>query len=734
MGVLCIKSEYLIGVQALLRACGIAVYSATGICCNGIRRRRMSVQGPESDSVEGGESITAYCDRHHLPVRARLELFVRVCDLVQDAHTKGMILRHITPFSVRVGLKDGNPIPAVTGLGATGKTLTDASLDAPQYTSPDQAGANPDDGDARSDIYSLGVLLYELLSGLAPLDPQTLRSVSAGERQRIICEVDPPPPSAKLESLDANDATRLAQLRCKAVPALAGELRRELEWIPLKAIRKDRAERYRTAAELADDVRNYLTGEPLIAGPHTPSYKLGKFVSRNRARVITASAAAAVVLASVVVSFVMIARARNAALAARDQAQARSSRAEAHFALANDAVRQFSSTVSERQRPLTPQLERLRGPLRESMVKYWEKLRDQIGDDSRFQREQLDAGNLLADFAMDAGDLKRAQALLSSSLAGQRQLAASNPGDEQLQRELAASLSKLGLVMHRLDKPDDARRHFDESGAILHRLLEAHPNDEQLVLDRAMILDHLGMLLRDLRQLEQSEESYKQALAMQQRIAGKPGPLLVRAQEAIADTSANLGLLLEDQKKLDQAIEHFARAARARQAVAEVNSEDRVAAGELATAVSVLGEAQLRHNHPDEGRANLMKAKQLWHAMIDDPRLRELSRANAQAYAQIAWLELLVGEPKRALESANRAELADPELPEVRLNRAHALMFSGKVDEARQVYRENWLQQIPPGGTFAERALEDFATLRRFNREHPAMRQIEAEMMPVSSQ
>src|SRR5262249_22322549 len=155
-------------------------------------------------------------------------------------------------------------------------------IGTPEFMSPEQAEVSSDDIDTRSDIYSLGVVLYELLSGALPMDPKTMRSAAYGEIQRIIREVDPPRPSTRLSGLGGEEAIEIAKRRRTEVEALARELRSELEWIPLKAMRKERSERYQTSVELAEDIRAYLENRPLRAGPESPGYRVKKFLRRNK--------------------------------------------------------------------------------------------------------------------------------------------------------------------------------------------------------------------------------------------------------------------------------------------------------------------------------------------------------------------------------------------------------------------------------------------------------------------
>ena len=250
-----------------------------------------------------GEPITTYCDRHRLPIRARLELFAQVCDAVQHAHTKGIIHRDLKASNVLVTEQDGRPAPKVIDFGvakAINQRLTEQTLftetgrlvGTPAYTSPEQAEGGVD-VDTRSDVYSLGVLLYELLTGALPFDPTKLRELAYGEMQRVIREVDPPRPSTFYST--PSDASREAALkRAASVEELASALRKELEWIPLRAMRKERSERYQTAADFARDIQNYLAGKPLIAAPDSRIYRWRKSIRRNRG---LAAAVAAVMLA-----------------------------------------------------------------------------------------------------------------------------------------------------------------------------------------------------------------------------------------------------------------------------------------------------------------------------------------------------------------------------------------------------------------------------------------------------
>jgi serine/threonine protein kinase len=262
-----------------------------------------------------GSSITEYCDHHKLTIEQRLRLFQQVCQAVQHAHQKGIIHRDIKPSNIVIMMQDDKAVPKIIDFGvakALRQPLTERTqatedsqlLGTPEYMSPEQADMANEDIDTRSDIYSLGVLLYVLLTGVLPFDSDTFREGGIEQIREAVCETDPKTPSTRLSSL-GEQAEKVAQSRQMEVVALAKCLHRELEWIPLKAMRKERAERYRSASEFVDDIENYLKGDPLIAGPLSAVYRLKKLVRRNRALVIGIAAVLAVLAIGVVVSTIL---------------------------------------------------------------------------------------------------------------------------------------------------------------------------------------------------------------------------------------------------------------------------------------------------------------------------------------------------------------------------------------------------------------------------------------------
>lgn len=258
-----------------------------------------------------GIRITEYCDQTHLSTVERLDLFVQVCHAIEHAHQKAVIHRDIKPSNILVTLHDGVPVPKVIDFGiakAIEQRLTDktvftqfqAFIGTPAYTSPEQAEMSGLDIDTRSDIYSLGVLLYELLTGETPFDPKQLLESGLDEMRRIIREEEPQRPSTRLSTLGMAAAHSLTRSRQSAVPALVQAVKGDLDWIVMKCLEKDRTRRYPTASALAADVERYLKNEPVLARPPSTAYRIRKFVLRNRV-MVTASAAVAVTLAGALV-------------------------------------------------------------------------------------------------------------------------------------------------------------------------------------------------------------------------------------------------------------------------------------------------------------------------------------------------------------------------------------------------------------------------------------------------
>jgi non-specific serine/threonine protein kinase/serine/threonine-protein kinase len=271
-----------------------------------------------------GVPITDYCDNHRLSTRDRLELFMQVCEGVQHAHQKAIIHRDLKPSNILVTEVDGRPAPKIIDFGVA-KALTQkltantmftrvgALVGTPEYMSPEQALSSGEDLDTRTDVYSLGIVFYELLAGAPPIE---LRKIALDEFLRRLRDEDPPRPSARIRTQDPATSTELARRRRSEAPALARQLQGDLDSIALKALEKDRARRFGSPSDFAADIARYLKNEAVLAVPASTAYRARKFARRNRAALVTACAFALVLIAAAAISIRQSIRAnREAAMA-----------------------------------------------------------------------------------------------------------------------------------------------------------------------------------------------------------------------------------------------------------------------------------------------------------------------------------------------------------------------------------------------------------------------------------
>jgi serine/threonine protein kinase len=370
-----------------------------------------------------GIPITRYCDEHHLTPRERLELFVPVCQAIQHAHQKGVIHRDLKPTNVLVCLYDAKPVPKVIDFGvakAAGIKLTERTLFTEfgaivgtlEYMSPEQAQLNQLDVDTRSDIYSLGVLLYELLTGTTPLEKSRFQETAVLEVLRLIREEDPPRPSVRLSTIEGLGA--VAANRGLQPAELSGLVRGELDWIVMKALEKDRNRRYETANEMALDIERFLHHEVVRACPPSTWYRLYKFGRRNRGPVLAAGLLFLALLAGMVGTTTGLLRARASAEAAKlatldaiaKQKLVESAMAaeESRFALARRLADEMIQIAEEDTGEGPGEQQRLHRRLLESAVAYYQEFielrRDNPGAQAELEATRKHVQALLADLTL----------------------------------------------------------------------------------------------------------------------------------------------------------------------------------------------------------------------------------------------------------------------------------------------------------------------------------------------
>ncbi len=436
-----------------------------------------------------GIPITDYCDKTKLSTRERLDLFVQVCDAIQHAHQKGVIHRDIKPSNVLVTLHDTRAVPKVIDFGiakATSRRLTEKTLftefntliGTPEYMSPDQAEISGLDVDTRTDIYSLGVLLYELLTGTTPFDPLTLRKAAYGEIQRIIREEEPPKPSTRVDTI-ARGGTEIGKPHGTDAGHLSRSIRGDLDWIVMKAIEKDRTRRYQTANEFAADIYRNLKGEPVFAGPPSVIYKFRKFVGRHRLGVTAALLITAALVTGLTMATVGMVRANREVQRSQQ--------------IADFLQNLFVSTNPD---------EALAAGV--DVGKVLITAREIFGDD------HATVAAILSSRAVQlqtSGDLEGAESLYRQSLRLWReQMGEDDPN-------VALVLGRLGLLAVIKGDNQAAETALRES----LRIARAQPGEETLAICDTM--DGLAGFLLNQGEFDEAESLFKESIAIRQRLA-----------------------------------------------------------------------------------------------------------------------------------------------------------------------------------------------------------------------
>ncbi len=507
-----------------------------------------------------GEPIVEYCNAAQLNTRERLELFTSVCQAIQHAHQKGVIHRDIKPGNVLVKLQDAVPVPKVIDFGLakalnvelTQKTLVTGQqqiIGTPAYMSPEQAKGSGLDIDTRTDIYSLGVLLYELLAGTTPFDAWDLINKGYAEFVRVICEEEPIKPSTRLSSIKSDITTSSDSKSALDTARLSLQLKGDLDWIVMKCLEKERSRRYETVDNLAADIQRHLHDEPVLAGPPGTRYRLEKFVRRNRGKVIAATSLTAVLILGIIGTSIGLIW----ALTQKHRAEM----AETEMKKRADELQQVTefqeNQLSELDVPLMAT--RLRDNVVDEAIEAWrrERIEDSEIESNSKQLEQLLAGANFTDVSL---------ATLYENVF-ERALQAAEEFDEQplvkaqLQQALANTLQGLGLL-------EQATRPQTEALETRRRLLgNEHP-------DTLYSLEHMGRLWQSQSELNKAEACFREALAGRRRSLGEEHPDTY--------TSINsLAWLLQIQGKLDESEKLYLKVLDGRRRVLGNNHVDTLA-------------------------------------------------------------------------------------------------------------------------------------------------------------
>jgi eukaryotic-like serine/threonine-protein kinase len=466
-----------------------------------------------------GFPISNYCDKHRLTIKERLELFMQVCEGVQHAHQKAIIHRDLKPTNVLVEEVNGKPVPKIIDFGlakAMGQQLTEmtlfteagAMLGTPDYMSPEQADRNERNIDTRTDVYSLGVILYELLVGELPITSPELRAAGIEAMLRKICEQEPPRPSTRLKSLGPS-AKNSAERRREEPESLERRLRGDLDWITIKALEKDRSKRYGSVSDLAADLRRHLQDQPVAAGPPSVAYRASKFVRRHRFGVTVAVAA---VLLLIAFAITMTVQARRIAKE-RDRANR----------IADFMTQMFS--VSDPSEALGNAI-----TARTILDTASNQIRAGLAKDSEVQSDLMFT---MARTYASLGLYSTAENLSSAALESRKRRL--GPDD----RKTLQSMVQLGWILDREGHDDQAQKLIGQAIAQARRVF----GPEDPVTLEAM--DRMGMVLQRMARFDEAEKLQRQLLEISIRRFGPEDLRTLRAQVSLADALSYQGKYTE---------------------------------------------------------------------------------------------------------------------------------------------------------------------------------------------
>jgi serine/threonine protein kinase/tetratricopeptide (TPR) repeat protein len=678
-----------------------------------------------------GLPLNRFCDELRLTPKERLQLFVPICQAVQHAHQKGIVHRDLKPANILITMIDARPVPKVIDFGvakATAGKLTDESMSTQfgavvgtlEYMSPEQAAFSGEDIDTRADIYSLGVILYELLTGLRPFDAARLKKAALTEMMRIIREDEPSKPSTRL-STDAS-LPSLAALRQTDPRKLMTILRGDLDWVVMKCLEKQRERRYETANALARDVQRYLDGDAVEACPPSVGYRLGKFLTRHRGPV----AAAGIVLLALIAGFISTAigllladrawRAEAAqravaveqktrAEASEALARAQSSRAEAREEQAIDAVMRFRDAVADNpELKNNPALEPLRKMLLKEPLAFFKALREQLQADNDTRPESLlrlaRASDNLGRLTNEIGNKRDALIAYREALAISQKLADANPAGTRYQRYLAGRHNEIGILLRGLGQPAEAAKAHEAALPIFQKLADANPAVAEFQSDLATGHNSIGNLLAETGKPAAALKAYEVALAIRQRLADT-NPAVAQFQSDLATCRYNIASVLKDTGKLAEALTAHEAALAIRQRLADTNPAVAQFQSDLAASHNNVGNLLRGLGQPAEAAKAHEAAQAIFQKLAAaNPTVVQYQSDLAGSRINIGILLAAAGKPAEALKVYEAAlaiqrKLADANPTVTRFQFALAASYNnigvslrntGKPGEALKAY------------------------------------------------
>jgi serine/threonine protein kinase/Flp pilus assembly protein TadD len=530
-----------------------------------------------------GVPITRYCDEHHLTPRQRLELFLGVCAAVQHAHQKGVIHRDLKPSNVLVAEYDEAAVAKVIDFGiakATGPRLTERTLFTEfgqvvgtlEYMSPEQAKLNALDIDTRSDIYALGVLLYELLTGTTPFERKRLQQAAFDEVLRIIREEEPPKPSTRLSTTDELPA--IAARRGLEPGKLSGVVRGELDWIVMKCLDKDRNRRYETANGLARDLERYLHDEPVLACPPSAWYRFRKFARRHKRGLATAALLGVLLFAGMVTLAVINAQTRTE----YRRAEAEAGRAQDNVRLALQALDETILEVLEDQMPRDPEAARENQERLNKALGFYEQFARQNEADPKAQLQVGKAYHRAGQMHGQLGNYEKALAALDRAALVYEQQGALDPADPEPRFARAAMHTNKGdLLNNRLGQVKAAQDEFRKGIELIDPLLKGPSPTPDNRFRLADLHNNLGQSYWASGDPAEAVKYFRKAIELAAAIPGERADVQHRLvdMQGVANYHGNLALALlgisrlpEAEDELREAIALLSRARKEASAVA----------------------------------------------------------------------------------------------------------------------------------------------------------------------